>query len=479
MFDTVLIALGIIGILLMFLPWPKFRAFVSVLITLAAALFSLVYFICFPAAARPLSLPGAPAGTDYLLLITLTIVLIVGCTASLYSSGYLKFSSREHPFSPSQHRRYYVLLMTFYAALLWAPLTLNLLWLWVLVEGTALATVFLIDFQQTRQTLEASWKYMVMMEIGGVTALLGTLFILAGEPSGFTAVTWPQLLQHAAAIPERWLKIGFVLLTVGYGLKAGLVPLHTWLPDAHSQAPSPISAMLSGIKINVALYALLRYADIMYAAGLGDFANTLLRSIGLLTVIVAVAMTTVQRDYKRLFAYSSTENMGLILLGYTLGPIGMMGAFLQMLNHALIKPGLFYLSGNLMLTHGSTDIGQVKGAVFSSPWTGRLLLLLMLAIAGAPPFGLFISEFLILLAAFHGGLFWLGIILTAFLALLFANFLRYALEMVFGRPSAPTEGEQVKGELGSWQTILPPLAHLFASLTMGVALPAVWQALIH
>ncbi|VBB09757.1 nadh-ubiquinone oxidoreductase chain 5 signature [Lucifera butyrica] len=457
---------------LMFLPWQRTREWVAVA---AAVLVMLLWVgsIVFPGFTAAGFYAGA-GGLDRLSLVITGIVAVVGLTAILYSTGYLNFSADRYALSNQRHSQYFKLLMLFYATMLWVPLVHNVIWLWVLIEATSLAAVFLVDFESNRQTVEATWKYIVMMEVGGAASLLGTLIFIVGAGPH---LTWELLLNNGAAMPVLWRKLGFTLIVVGYGIKAGLVPLHTWLPDAHSQAPSPISAMMSGIKINVALYGILRFYDVMAAAGQQEFAALLLRSVGLLTVIVAVAMTGVQRDYKRLFAYSSTENMGLILLGYTLGPLGVYGALLQMINHAVIKPGLFYLSGNLIINHATTEIKKVRGVFYSLKWSGIILILLMLAIAGAPPFGLFISELLILLGAFNGGFTWLGITLVIFLAILFANFLRYALNMVFGRPSAnPGNGATVQE---NWRTVVPPLVHLLVSLTMGTILPVFLQQMLY
>lgn len=458
---------------LMFLPWKKLREWTAVLAAILVVGVLTVFKLC--SLIYRGGIWNEINSLDRLSFITLAIVAVVGLTSILYSIGYLKLSANRYDLSNRKHLQYFELVILFYAAMLWVPLAHNVIWLWALIEATSLAAVFLVDFEKTTKTFEATWKYIVMMEIGGATSLLGILIILFGSADGGRSITWDLLMKNGPMASAIWLRLGFTLILVGFGIKAGLVPMHTWLPDAHSQAPSPVSAMMSGIKINVALYGILRFYDIMVANGQQDFASLLLRLTGFLTIIVAVAMTTVQKDYKRLFAYSSTENMGIIILGYTLGPLGVYGAMLQMLNHAIIKPGLFYLSGNLIINHGSTEIRKVRGVFHSMKWSGLILILLMLAIAGAPPFGLFISEFLILLSMLHDGFIWMGIILAILLVILFANFLRYALNMVFGRPT-PKNGMEVTG---SWQTILPPFFHLVASLALGMAIPVFLQQLLY
>jgi hydrogenase-4 component F len=471
--NLLLFIIPLAAIALMFLPWSKVRETVAIIATVLV-LATLAVF----KAGSLITKNGIWTQInqyDRLSFVTLAIVAVVGLTAVLYATGYLKLSGEKYDLTNRRHLRFFALMMIFYALLLWAPMVHNLIILWALIEGTALASVFLIDFENTHKTFEATWKYIVMMEIGGAVSLTGTLIILFGSPNRGQDLTWNTLMTTVKNIPSMDVKLGFALIVVGYGLKAGLVPMHTWLPDAHSMAPSPISAMLSGIKINVALYGILRFYNILSVSGEHSFALFLLRATGLLTILVAVAMTSVQKDFKRLFAYSSVENMGLIILGYTLGPLGMYGALLQMLNHAIIKPGLFYLSGNLIINYKTTEIKKVSGALFSMKWSGLMLALLMLAIAGAPPFGLFISEFIIILSALRAGLVWIGVALVALLVILFANFLRYALQMVFGHPSI----QDSDGNTGSWRTILPPFLHLAGSLVMGTVIPVFLQQFLY
>lgn len=463
----------------MFLPWQKAREILAVVSAILVAIVILVAAVLAKFKTGSLlyenSIFMGVQNYDRLSIVTMVIVAIVGLTSIVYATGYLKLSAEKYELTNRKHLRFFVLIMVFYAVLLWAPIVHNLILLWILIEGASLASVFLVDFENTHKTFEATWKYIVMMEIGGAVSLVGTLMILFGSPGMGHDLSWDALMTAGQSIPPHALKLGFALIVIGYGIKAGLVPMHTWLPDTHSQAPSPISAMLSGIKISVAIYGILRFYNILSACGQQPFASFLLRATGILTIVVAVAMTGVQKDFKRLFAYSSVENMGLIIIGYTLGPLGVYGALLQMLNHAIIKPGLFYLSGNLIINYKSTEIKKVSGALFSLRWSGLTLVLLMMAIAGIPPFGLFISEFIIILSALRNGLVWLGVVLVVLLAILFANFLRYALKMVFGHPSI----EEGEGNIGNWQTILPPILHLVGSLMMGTVVPIIWLQFLY
>ncbi len=462
------------GILLTLLPWTKAREIAAFLATLFVALVLIVFKSGAWITAKGVWLEINQF--DRLSLVVLMIITIVGLTSVVYASGYLNLSADKYQLTNRKHMRFFLLIMLFYFFLLWTPIVHNVILLWVCIEGTSLASVFLVDYENTTGTFEATWKYLIMMEIGGGLALAGTVIILMGRPAGLgSSLSWQALMTAGHSIPPLNLKLGFALIVAGYGIKAGLVPLHSWLPDAHSMAPSPVSAMLSGIKINIALYGILRFYDILSANGQISFAAFLLRWTGILTVLVAIAMTGVQKDFKRLFAYSSIENMGLIAFGYTLGTFGVYGALLQMLNHALIKPGLFFLSGNLLIQYQSTEIRKARGILFQMKWSGLLLVLLMLAIAGAPPFGLFLSEFIIILSALHEGLIWMAVVLVILLAILFANFLRYALKMVFGRPNTPIVGKA----RFTWRTVFPPLLHLIGSLVMGTAIPMVLQQLLY
>jgi len=401
-----------------------------------------------------------------------SITLFIGCTASIYSLGYVQSHLQEVEGSGSrQARSYYVLFMAFYFSLLVATLLNNILLTWGAIELTALSSVLLVDWNHTRLTHEASWKYIVIMETAGLLALFGLLLLLASTGTPVAAATWTNLAQAADSLTPEVQRIAFVFVLVGFGSKAGLVPFNFWLPDAHSQAPSPISAMLSAIKLNTAMYGIVQMQKVILAGGQGRFADHTLLTVGFVTVAVSTLMTVYQRDFKRLFAYSSSENLGLVAIGFSLGPIGMLGAYLQMANHSLIKSMLFYHTGELHRIWGSNDMRGLSGIAQILPRTGRSLVLGMLAIAGAPPFGLFLGEFFIVFDLLKHSSTWLAVLLLLLLAILFANFLRYALSLGYGETSSRLLRHGVPIEPAT--VLLPTAGHLLASLALGLILPVI------
>ena len=468
MWTYILLCIPLVGILVTWLSSASIRRWVPV-VTTGLNLVVAAFDGFLPKSSVPFR--GVFPHLDTLSLVVTGITLVVGFTAALYSAGYVP---RDHPSvpgtQPASERRYFSLFLAFYLTMLAAPLVENVVLTWVMVDATALASVFLVDFHHTRKTAEASWKYIIIMEVGGLAALFGTVVLLLGEPAALHDLTWTGLTHVASTISPKLSSIAFVLVLVGYGTKAGLVPFNSWLPDAHSQAPSPVSAMLSAIKLNTAMYAIVRISHILQAGHEGAFANHALAVFGFLTVIVSTLMTTVQRDVKRLFAYSSSENLGLIAVGFSLGPIGALGAYLQMVNHSVVKSMLFYQSGELLLASGTTEMAQMRGMIRRFPWLGVTLLFGMLAIAGAPPFGLFISEFTIIFALVHEASPWLAALITLMLVILFANFLTYAMRISLGTPSDPlaTDGVNYRPR---WTTWVPMFTHTGASLALGTVLP--------
>ncbi len=435
-----LLIFPLIGIAVNWLVPASMRAYVPVLVT-ALNVLNFVGYLC-----GLYGHTGRAFNTvfqmDKFSAVITGITIFVGFTAALYSVGYMHKEEHRGHLTAGSIKMYFGMFLLFYFTLLGAPLFQNVLITWGFIEATALASVLLVDFHRTKRTAEASWKYIIMMEIGGICALFGAITFLVGQPSFAHAVTWTGLEQIASAIPTKWLMVGFALVLAGYGTKAGLVPFHAWLPDAHSQAPSPTSAMLSAIKLNCALYAIIRFQTILTASGNGAFANRALLSIGILTVVVATLVTIRQHDVKRLFAYSSSENMGLAAIAFALGPIGVFAGLLQMVNHSVIKAMLFYQSGELLTASGSTEINRLNGITKILPWTGATLMLGMLAIGGAPPFGLFLSEFTVVYSLYHASP-WLAVIVLILIAILFANFLRYAIRIGFGTPVRVLESKPV------------------------------------
>jgi len=342
--------------------------------------------------------------------------------------------------------------------------------LWVAVEATTLATAPLIYFHRQASSLEATWKYLLVCSVGIALALLGNFLVVvasaaAGGGAGGTLLV-PELVARGAQLQPPWLKAAFVFLLVGYGTKMGLVPMHTWLPDAHSEAPAPVSALLSGALLNCAFLGILRAHAICVAAGLGDFSGPLLMGFGLVSMGVAAAFIVNQPDYKRMLAYSSVEHMGLLALGAGLGGAAMFGAMLHAVNHSVVKAALFMVAGNLLFAYRTKTIARVGGAVRVVPVSGLLWLAGLFAIVGMPPFGTFISEFTILKEAFASGRAWIAGVALLALTLAFAGMARAFLGMALGR--AP-EGQGTVRERPP--AVWPALALLAVSLVLGLWIP--------
>ena len=340
-------------------------------------------------------------GLTSLFLAGLAFVLLV---ALIYSINYLRHLPPGRLSSP---RWFYCLTFLFVFAMLGSYLAENLGLLWITMEATTLASALLVGFYNTEGAVEAGWKYLVVCTVGIAFALFGTIALyLAAVRSGIdspSALNW-SVLVHAGPELGRvssLVKLGFVFVAVGYGTKVGFIPMHSWLPDAHAEAPSPISAMLSAALLNCAMYALLRY-DAITSCALGPgFSHTMLLIFGCLSLVGASLMMIVQRDLKRLFAYSSVEHMGMVATGIGLGvPLGLYGALLHTFSHSAAKSLLFFVAGNVRENFGTLKLDRIRGMARSQRWTSVFLVVGILAIVGLPPFSLFISEFAILGAAF-------------------------------------------------------------------------------
>src|SRR5260370_9221057 len=295
--------------------------------------------------------------------------------------------------------------------------------LWVAVEATTLASAPLIYFHRHHRSLEATWKYLLICSVGIALALLGIFFLaVAATSPGSAAVSLvlKDLLSDAPHLSLLWLKAAFVLMLVGYGTKMGLAPFHSWLPDAHSEAPSVASALLSGALLNCAFLAILRIHQICVASGLVDFSERLLLVLGVFWRAVAAIFIAGQVDYKRMLAYSSVEHMGILAVGVGLGGAGLFGAMLHVINHSLTKVMLFMVAGNLLAVYHSKTARNVSGALQVLPISGLLWVLGFLAITGSPPFGPFLSEFTILKAALDQGRSFVAIAYLVLLAIIVA-----------------------------------------------------------
>jgi len=406
------------------------RAGPVITLTASAAVLILAARVAFAVAAgSPVVAVKDLIAVDGLSALIMVLVALVGTTAAIYSWGYMAAGSHESP----RLRLYYASYNLFIFSMLAIPLVVEPTLVWIFVELTTLSSAMLVSYENTQAALEAAWKYVALSLMGAAVALLGFLVLFAAmQVAGGGPYTWSGLLGAAPRMPAPLLETAFLLVLVGFGTKVGLVPLHTWLPDAHSQAPSPVCALLSGIETTAVLYVILRFVPVLKAApGLSiDFWAV---AFGLVSVGTAAFLLLQVRDYKRLFAYSTVEHMGIILVatGFA-SAAASYGAMYQVLAHTLSKSFCFFAAGAVLLATGSREIAAVRGLIRVSPVAAASLLLGGLAIAGAPPFAVFLGEFSIFKAGLAEGRYVATALLALFIAIGFFGTMRHINRMVFG-----------------------------------------------
>jgi len=384
---------------------------------------------------------------DALSLVFLSLSSLLFFMASLYAVGYLREAnpgSHRDPhdnqsFAKLPERHFCACLCFFLAAMTLVAITRHLGILWVGIGCTTLATAPLIYFHKHRRSLEAAWKYLLMCSVGIAIALLGNIllsfaFQVPGAPQA-DFLYLPDLVLAAPQAQMPWLKAAFIFIFVGYGVKMGLSPLHNWLPDAHSEAPSLVSALLSGALLNCAFLGILRAHQVLFAAGLGDFSGGLLVFFGLVSMGTAAIFIVGMGHFKRLLAYSSVEHMGILALGVGLGGSAVFGAMLHTVSHSLVKAMLFLLAGNILQHYRTTSSHDVRGMRRTMPLTAALWTAGFLAVAGLPPFGLFVSELSILQAMLQQGRSVVAVLYLVFLAVIFIGMSVPVLRMVQASPA--------------------------------------------
>ncbi|MGE5279290.1 MAG: proton-conducting transporter membrane subunit [Deltaproteobacteria bacterium] len=380
------------------------------------------------------------------------VVSVVAFAAALYSIGYIDKDARAGVISQGKARAYYVFFDLFCFSMLLVPSVDNLGVLWVAVEMTTLISAFLVGFYNSRESVEAAWKYIIICSVGIIFALLGTiLFSYAlSLVGGAKSLNWSDLTAAAGNMDKGILKVAFLFILVGYGTKAGLAPMHTWLPDAHSQAVSPISALLSGVLLKTALYAILRFGIIVIkGVGFAYFGN-LMVLFGLVSLVVSCGFILVQKDLKRLLAYSSIEHVAVICIGFGLGaPLAAAGALFHVFNHAVTKSFMFFGAGDIVGAYRRHDVNMIRGVIRALPFAGVMAFLGVFALAGFPPFSLFVSEMMILAAAFVRGAYGTAAALLLLLAVIFGAFIHRFGKMLFGDPppGMAAAGEPLSGKI--------------------------------
>ncbi|MBN2408078.1 MAG: hydrogenase 4 subunit F [Elusimicrobia bacterium] len=377
-------------------------------------------------------------GFFYVDALSKVFMITIGAvcfTASLYSIGYIEGDLRDKTITLKKAGIYYSLFNLFSFSMLLATAVNNMGMLWVAVELTTLASAFLVGFYNKRESVEAAWKYLIICSAGIALALLGTIlmYYTVSAQGNLRNLNWTDVLSVSHRLNPEILKIAFICILAGYGTKAGLAPMHTWLPDAHSQAPAPVSAMLSGVLIKTSLYAILRFAVIVNKACGHGFSNNLFILFGLFSLGLSSAFILVQKDIKRLLAYHSIEHIGIIAVGIGIGgAAGLYGALLHVFNHALTKALMFFGAGNIVRKYGSHNMHRIKGVLQSMPFAGFIIILAVFALGGSPPFSIFISEMIILFAGFNAGSYLTSGLFLLFIAVIFGALVQHYCKMIFG-----------------------------------------------
>lgn len=376
---------------------------------------------------------------DSLSSVAILVVAVVAFTASIFSAGYMRHQSERQPLSVRRLESYHILFHAFLLAMLLVPIVNNLGIMWMGVEATTLASALLVALYGTPESLEAAWKYIIIGSVGIALALFAVVLIYyAGIQElgqGNYDLNWTTLAPVGPHLNHEVMRLVFIFALIGFGTKAGLAPMHTWLPDAHSEAPVPVSALLSGVLLSLAMYAILRFYHLSVLSLGHAYPSHLLLGFGLLSILVATLFILRQTDYKRLLAYSSVEHMGIIACGFAFGgPLATSGALLQMLNHAIIKSLMFFAVGNVLLKYDSKYIKDISGLLRISPLTAGTLIIGGLALTGAPPFSMFVGEVAIFSGGFATGHAAAAIAIIVLISIVFIGFLHYVNSMVFGRP---------------------------------------------
>ena len=448
------------ALLFVVIPSYKLASKLNIVAALATFIATLVPFV------------HRPETTQFFLIDDFNIYLLaltafVTFTTSIFSSRYIIHEIEIGRLQSHFVRFYHTMFQAFFFTMLMALSTNNLGVMWVSVEGATLATVLMVGLYRTPAALEASWKYFILCGVGIALALFGTtLLYLAAQPvlgSGMPSLTWSALLLRAADFSPHLLNIAFVFLLVGYGTKVGLAPLHAWLPDAHAEGPTPISAVLSGLLLNVAIYAVLRFKMLLAGNAHALAPGPLMVIMGLSSLTLAGFMLYKRGDIKRLFAYSSIEHMGIITFAFGMGgPLANFAGLLHMAMHSLTKSAIFFAVGHIAQIKGTQRIADIRGLTTSQPVLGWALVLGVVAIAGMPPFGVFMSEFLVITSTFARQPL-LAIPLILGLLVGFGALIMKLQGLAFG-PGEP-------GEKASGVALIPFYVHIALVLVAGIYLP--------
>jgi hydrogenase-4 component F len=457
---VVLMIPAIAALALAALPGYRLTARINMLAALATFLVALSLFF-----GRPQ--PGAYFHVDDLNNVFIVLTTFVGFTTSVFSASYIGHEIETGRLTPTFLRFYHAMYQILMFAMNLALIANNIGVMWVAIELATLTTVLMVGIYRTPEALEAAWKYFMLGSVGIALALFGTILVyMAARPvigEGAEAMVWTSLIARAAEFDPALLNLAFVFLLLGYGTKVGLAPLHAWLPDAHAEGPTPISAVLSGLLLNVALYALLRFKMLLAVNPAALAPGPLMVTLGLISLVFAAFMLYRRRDIKRMFAYSSIEHMGIITFAFGMGgPLANFAGLLHMTMHSLTKSAIFFAVGHIAQVKGTQRIADMGGLTVTNPVLGWGLVLGVVAIAGLPPLGIFTSEFLVVTSTFARSP-WLAIILVFGLIVGFAALFLRLNGIAFGEPRGPSGRAQA--------SYLPMFAHLALVFVAGIYLP--------
>jgi hydrogenase-4 component F len=451
--------------LLAIMPGYWLSARLNVLATLLTFATAVSFFVIEPKS-------GSYLLVDDLNKVFIVLTTFVGFTTSVFSASYIGHEIETGRLSSTFIRFYHAMYQVLMFAMNLALVANNIGLMWVAIELATLTTVLMVGIYRTHEALEAAWKYFILGSVGIALALFGTILVyMAARPvigEGLNAMVWTVLVQHAANFDPALLNVAFVFLLLGYGTKVGLAPLHAWLPDAHAEGPTPISAVLSGLLLNVALYALLRFKMLLALNPAAIAPGPLMVTMGLISCVFAAFMLYRRRDIKRMFAYSSIEHMGIIVFAFGMGgTLANFAGLLHMTMHSLTKSAIFFAVGHIAQVKGTQKIADMGGLTMSNPVLGWGLVLGVVAISGLPPFGIFTSEFLVVSSTFARDP-WLAIALAiGILVALGGLFLRLN-SIAFGEVRGPAAKAKA--------SYVPTFAHLAIVFMAGIYMPPVLVA---
>ena len=420
--------------------------------------------------------PGASTAAGWLAadslgLVVLTLVSVLFLAVAHYAVGYLGVEQRR---GAPGGRAFVTCMLAFLAAASVVALSHHLALLWIGMETTTLAIAPLIFDRNDRRSLEAVWKYLVLSSVGIALALLGVFLLATAQPvgpQGGRPLVLEDMVANARYLNVSWLRAAFVFIAVGFGTKMGLAPMHAWKPDTYGEAPSLVAGLMAGALTSCAFLGLARVTTICFAAGLDPFVRPVLLAFGLTSLLIAAAFIVGQGDVRRLLAYSSVEHMGILVLALGLGGVGAYGAVLHTVNNGLVKGLMFLAVGNVVLAKGTSAAKEIRGVLQTLPFTGVLLIVGLFAVTGSPPFGLFISEFTILSAAFSSHHTWVAVVAIVLLVVIFVGIAAMILELAYGTPEPSAGGRSLRDGGEHTPLLVAPAALAALVLMLGVYIP--------